>query len=504
MNINSTFKKAANVATLAALAGVAMANTYSITDLGTFGGAASRGYDVNEQGNVVGWAELGSGEKRAFFYDGATGVKTQIPVFANTLESGAYSLNNANMVVGYNMVEWISNSTRDRAFWWQPGNFLYQIPNFAADSNYEARARAINNDGLVVGEATGRNFSSVWQAFSWTAGGGTVWRSCLTGTNSTQSGLYAVNDFGTMVGFSDDASNNYHGYRITPNGTIIDLGVLTGATEMWMYGLNDSVQMVGSAKIDFNTYVAVRKNNLGATFSLGKLPGSSADDTSNARAINSHGVVVGDCEVGNTNSLAVIHNGVQWQDLNGMFTSRNTWVLRSAMSISDSGYITGWGLKDGVERAFLLKPQQTLHGTIALDSWMGAVAGKVATLHFYDQATNVLKYSANATLNAAGQYSLTTTIQGTYRVTAKVGHWLARNAVPNVTLDSHSSVARDFMLINGDITEDNVVNLDDFLVLASDYEAPVLSEPNSDLTGDGVCNLDDFLVLASSYEVEGD
>lgn len=62
-------------------------------------------------------------------------------------------------------------------------------------------------------------------------------------------------------------------------------------------------------------------------------------------------------------------------------------------------------------------------------------------------------------------------------------------------------------LLNGDVTRDDRVDIDDFLVLASAYEtAP--GDPNyaeaADLNGDGPVDLDDFLILSANYERAGE
>lgn len=501
---NVSLKKSIVVAALAAVACASQAQTYQVVEITPFsGGTNSRAFDVNNAGNVVGDAHNGAGQYRAFYYDMASGTKTTIPVFANTVQGTAWGLNDANMVVGHHEVSWISGSTRDRAWWWQPGEFLIQMPNFFADGNFEARAYEINEDGVACGQASGQGGSTSWQGFTWTSGGGTVWRGNLTGSIFTNSSLYDINDFETAVGYSDDASSNQRGTRLSSSGTLNDLGVLAPGTDMWIRAVNNSVQMVGQAQIDFNTFEAVRKNGGGATFWLGKLPGSDADDSSNAHDINANGSVVGECEVGNTNHRASIHSGSGWVDLNTRIPAGSGWVLRSAQAISDTGYIAGYGDKNGATRAFLLKPVQTVQGTVQLQDFIGIVAGQPCVFKLWDPVTHALKATYQAPLSPSGQYSFQTDLQGTYRLTAKVTHWLAQNASTNVTLTQHGIATRSFSLPNGDITGDNVINLDDFLELAANYELPIPNNSLTDLNGSGVCNLDDFLILASNYETFG-
>ena len=45
---------------------------YSVTDLGTLGGTASRAYGINNSGKVVGWAWYSNDIPHAFLYSGST------------------------------------------------------------------------------------------------------------------------------------------------------------------------------------------------------------------------------------------------------------------------------------------------------------------------------------------------------------------------------------------------------------------------------------------------
>lgn len=53
-------------------------------------------------------------------------------------------------------------------------------------------------------------------------------------------------------------------------------------------------------------------------------------------------------------------------DLNDLIDSGSGWVLVEARDISDEGYITGYGLYNGQTRAFLLVPEPTAVGLLAL------------------------------------------------------------------------------------------------------------------------------------------
>lgn len=132
-------------------------------------------------------------------------------------------------------------------------------------------------------------------------------------------------------------------------------------------------------------------------------------------------------------------------------------------------------------------------------------------IDFRDMGTLAVLHTATTPLTATGDpevYAFTIPASelpssGTYDVALKTGTFLRDSLGSRNTSVANADL--DFDLKNGNITvADNIVDLDDFLILAADYEQNPLANPNSDLTGDGQCNLDDFLVLAANYEVGGD
>lgn len=84
---------------------------------------------------------------------------------------------------------------------------------------------------------------------------------------------------------------------------------------------------------------------------------------------------------------------------------------------------------------------------------------------------------------------------------ARTGTWLGKRHALDLRDGEETFV---WELINGDIDGDNVIDLQDFLILAANYEAMPFSDPRADLNQDGVVNLDDFLILAANYEIVGD
>ena len=74
-----------------------------LQDLGTLGGASSEAADVSNDGTVVGWAEDGSGSRRAFAWQNGSMVdlNTQINPSAGWVLEAATGVSSAGAIVGY-------------------------------------------------------------------------------------------------------------------------------------------------------------------------------------------------------------------------------------------------------------------------------------------------------------------------------------------------------------------------------------------------------------------
>lgn len=101
-----------------------------------------------------------------------------------------------------------------------------------------------------------------------------------------------------------------------------------------------------------------------------------------------------------------------------------------------------------------------------------------------------------------GSFTVAAPGQADYDITIKPRSSLRATVNANTTAGDVNVGTLSIKL--GDIVDDNRIDLDDFLVLASTYEAAPPSEPLADLNNDGTVNLDDFLLLAAYYEVQGD
>jgi hypothetical protein len=91
---------------------------------------------------------------------------------------------------------------------------------------------------------------------------------------------------------------------------------------------------------------------------------------------------------------------------------------------------------------------------------------------------------------------------GNYRATlsaAGVNDWSGVTIDGDADGQAGGDLTLDFSFLNGDATGDRVVNFDDLLVLAKNYNNIGVTFAQGDFTGDGLVNFDDLLVLAKNY-----
>jgi len=169
----------------------------------------------------------------------------------------------------------------------------------------------------------------------------------------TQSVAMDINDSGQVVGGAQDGSDNMRPFRWA-NGTMSDLGTLGGESAAVTHraeAINGSGHLVGQSNTAGGAAHAFYYD--GSMTDLGVLTGGSQ---SWALGISDGNVVVGTSDV----TGGAFHAFV-WDATNGMRDLNNlddgTWTLTRATDINASGQITGWGTNPGGDvRAFLLTP----------------------------------------------------------------------------------------------------------------------------------------------------
>jgi probable HAF family extracellular repeat protein len=214
--------------------------TYSIIDLGTLGGSESRAWAINNNGQAVGDAQTGSGQFRAFqFTDINTnqqldpGEMQDIGIVGNALESRGRDINNNGQVVGF-----LTTSTGStRAFLWNSTSGMQEL---TGSSN---SALSINNNGVAVGFFKVNQFqfhATRWQnaqAFP------------LITPIDKSSWATGINDSGQIVGYTDINGNPIRAflYESGEMKDARDLGTLNSTSTTRAWDINNQSQVVGQS-----------------------------------------------------------------------------------------------------------------------------------------------------------------------------------------------------------------------------------------------------------------
>ncbi|MBI3000566.1 MAG: hypothetical protein HYY46_19250 [Deltaproteobacteria bacterium] len=373
-----------------AAVGIAAAQGYTITDLGTLGGDFSAAHGINNAGQVVGGAAVPDGRERAFIWQ--EGVMQE--VFFNfapfTIATG---INGLGQVVGYGFTV---DREHDLAFLWLNGvaQSLGTLPN-SAYSN----ANAINDLGQVVGSSGERRpcrNRPPPHAFLWQNGlmqdlgtlPGSV-GNCFSLTPSSSAN--GINNSGQVVGSSRSDNFGEHAF-LWQNGLMQDLGPGTATA------INNSGQVVGSSGGHAFLWQGGMMEDLGAL---------SGDGWSSALGINGPGQVVGWSGNSGFPQRAFLWQSGVMQDLNNLIPPGSGWTLTQARSINDAGQIVGSGTLNGQTRAFLLTPEaSSTEPRIEQDdpsvSYAGTWYSNAHSLHSGGSAVLSMEAGARATVSFIG------------------------------------------------------------------------------------------------------
>jgi len=249
----------------------------SLVDLGTLGGPNSNVAwpGVNSRGMIVGIAETdepgGENWSCRFFFPSATGnqclgfvwedgVMTAIPTWPGGINGFATEVNNRGQVVG-----WAENGVEDptcnapvvrqfRGYMLDTrSGEMTELTPLPGDST--STGNAINERGQVVGISG--ECSNAVGGFS--AQHAVLWEPDGTAIDIGNLGGEAwhtpmdINEQGDVVGFGNPASVpgdafGIHAFLWTPHGGIVNLGVLDGDATSQGLGINDRGQVVGLSR----------------------------------------------------------------------------------------------------------------------------------------------------------------------------------------------------------------------------------------------------------------
>ena len=341
---------AAVIAALVLVAGAALTphtaraavQKYSVTDLGSLGGA-SVAFGINNRTEVVGCSALsGFSCGHAFLFDG--GAMSDLGTLPGGTDSVAYAINNRGQVVGVSSLAGFDIGLPfGHAFLFSSG----QMSDLGTLGGSWSQAFAINARGVVVGGAY------------------------IAGDTAQHAFLYEngtmrdINPPGSTisVGFGINASDAVVGLAYAPgphaflfeHGHAILLDTLGGSGGE-AKAINARGDVVGGANLPGDTTEHAFLYRQGELIDLGSLGGSTG--LSEALAVNDSGLIAGFSTTapGPSAIHAFLSNGLTMLNLNDLIPSDSGWDLEAATGINNRGQIAGYGIHLGEQHAFLLTP----------------------------------------------------------------------------------------------------------------------------------------------------
>lgn len=308
--------------------------SYAVVSLGTLDqNSIDGGRDINNSGQV---ALIRNGNP----YTWQNGVATPIPGLAG-----------CNGPMGINNLGHLAVAVNGRPYFYHNG-IVTDLGLYAGQSAY---AGDINIDDVIVGNSnspiSGRPRGLIWK-------NGTVAEVPGRGPGGTygtgeSSQASAINDSGQIVGTYNHGMPNCSA-MMWQEGVAVPLPNSPGFSMGWALDINNSGVSVGYCTNSAYSPTQAVMWSGGAVTPLGTLPGYLY---AQATAINSAGVIVGDAEnIQTFPGEAFVWSNGQMRNLNALIAPGSGWILKSALSINDSGQIVGYGYKDNVLTGFLLNP----------------------------------------------------------------------------------------------------------------------------------------------------
>ena len=309
---------------------------YNVIDLGVLpGGTSSAAAGISSNGAVTGFGDSAAAVSQPFLWTSVSGLSA---VDAGSLFAFCAGINASATVVGYGF----SSDFSTYSAFIIDGSTNTSIPTLPGGSNNAATA--INDSGTVVGysnDASGAIIGFSYASHTLTSLG------TLPGGTTSQAN--AINASGTIVGQADGFDGLLHAV-VASGGNWADLGVLAGYQSSFASAISNNGFISGTLNDGSGGTMAFLWQS-GSMSALGALlPGGD----SRAYGVNSAGVVVG-----SSDGTAFLYDNTGMHDLNGLLSPTSAWLFTEADAINDSGQIAAIGFYGGQQHAFLLDPVST-------------------------------------------------------------------------------------------------------------------------------------------------
>jgi probable HAF family extracellular repeat protein len=305
---------------------------YTVADFTTPGAYASGASAINSTAQIAGTSVLPDGATVAFVADAS--ATRQLDPLGDGHSSSASGINSAGVVAGTTY----SDAGAQATLWTIAG--AVGLGTLGGSDSY---ATDMNSSGVVVGGAS--TASGATHAYAYN---GTM-RDLGTLTGGSWSAAYAVNSAGQVAGYGDVGGGAFRAFLWTTTGGMTQLGTLGGRSSYAM-DINDNGAVAGNAQIS-GGYLHAFLQSGDRMQDLGTLGGTS----SFAYDVNNLGQVVGYSYLAGFDvTHAFLYSGGIMRDLNSLIAGDSGWILTEAYGINDAGQIAGTGLFNGEQRAFSL------------------------------------------------------------------------------------------------------------------------------------------------------
>ena len=327
-----------------------IAQTYTVTDLGTLSGnRVSKAYALNNPGVAAGTSSSPTAAIAVMF---SGGKATSISTLQGSV-SVATAINGSGQIVGWNSFN--SNPNFD------PQAFLYStgsMKNINSPSLFPSGTEAwgINNFGAVVG--TGYLTASNFHAFLYSGGQ----MKDIGPPGAYQASAVAINTSGQIVG-GYSLTSGAAGEFLYSNGQMSTLPVPVGSNGVGAFAINDNGVIAGAVYFSSGAPAHAARFSNGVWTDLGAIPGAGS---STAKAINIAGQIVGTAIFAQTQyhppkpgkHVPFISTTSGLVDLNTLIPAGTGFILTDAVGINDSGQILcDANNAGGNEHAVLLTPK---------------------------------------------------------------------------------------------------------------------------------------------------
>lgn len=229
----------------------------TMNDLGTLaGGSASFGKGINNAGDVVGDSNTGSGEVHAFYYSAATTTMQDLGTLPGHVRSSAMDVNNAALplVIGHSQSTANNPPESVRGFVWDSTNGMRELPPLSGgDASY---GHGVNDSGIVVGYANQTAEGAEFYLVTWDCSGAIPGEAVLV-DGSSAAGVQPIiiqepivvgakiNNGGQIAGHYRYSGVASRAFFWDPATYLTDLGTIGSGERTWGQALNDGGYVVG-------------------------------------------------------------------------------------------------------------------------------------------------------------------------------------------------------------------------------------------------------------------